>query len=382
MPVLSNVFSFIRKNYFNSNIAKLLFYVLTVLALIVALQHYYIIVAHNSSRFTLSWHITFNLFYWWCWLLFLPFIRMMNNKINVQQLRALYLFVTYLLMPVVIVLIHQIIAALVIHMVLGIYNIPLLIYKRVLSNSWVWVDSVIYFLILLAVNIEEYRKRSKLNKLKLNRLQARLAESQLNALKSQLHPHFLFNTLNTISTLILKENNVEAERMLGLLNNFLKSTVYVNRENEISLEEELKFINRYLEIEKVRFKNKLVVNEEIDENTLRAKVPSFLLQPIIENAIHYAIAPKKADGIISITAKKENEFLCIYIDDNGPGLKGFEENKSAEGVGLKITKERLTHHFGKNHLFELNQSAMGGLNVSIKIPFKKVLPAVEAQPAF
>ena len=272
-------------------------------------------------------------------------------------------------MPVIVVAIHQIMAATVIHAVLGIYSEQTLIYKRILSNSWVWVDLVIYFVIVLGINIEEYRNKSKINELKLNQLRSRLVQSQLNALKSQLHPHFLFNTLNTLSTLILKENNSEAERMLSLLINFLKTTIYEGDEDEISLNDELRFVNHYLEIEKVRFKDKLAVEKNIDPATLAAKVPGFLLQPIIENAIHYAIAPKKSDGIIRISAKKDDRKLILLIDDNGPGLQGFAKNKSKEGVGLKITKERLLYLFGGNHRFDLIKSPAGGLRVKIEIPF-------------
>ncbi len=285
-------------------------------------------------------------------------------------------------MPVSIVLIHQITAALVIHLILGIYTIPTLIYKRILSNSWAWVDLVVYFVILAAVIVADYQHKNKMNELKLSRLQSRLVQSHLNALKSQLHPHFLFNTLNTLSTLILKGNNDEAERMLDLLNNFLRSTIYVSEENEISFREELNFINHYLEIEKVRFNDKLTVTENIGEEVLDAVVPSFLLQPLIENAVHYAIAPKKSNGIIRLTVKRELEKLSIYIEDNGPGLKNFGKSNSQKGVGLKITKERLQHLYGKGHLFELKNSSLGGLMVIIKIPYRNRFDSINVENEF
>lgn len=359
----------LKKYYSGSKFSKAFFYVLTFVALVVAFQHYYIIVAHNSSRFTLTWHILFNLFYWWCWLGFLPLIKLTNEKFGDSSAEPVYWTVVYFILPVGIVATHQVISALVIHAVLGIYTDLSLIYKRLLTNSWIWVDLVVYFVILFGLNAEKYRKKNLTFTLKLNQLRSRLVQSQLNALRSQIHPHFLFNTLNTLSTLILKENNQEADRMLFLLNNFLKTTVYERHENEISLNEELNFVNDYLEIELVRFKDKLTVKHLIDSPALNAKVPGFLLQPLIENAIHYAIAPKRSGGIIKITAAKKRERLIINIEDNGPGLNEFKKKKNKEGVGLKITKERLLYLFGRNHRFELKDSSMGGLSVIIDIPF-------------
>ena len=356
-----------KRNYFYLYLSKLLFVILTIIAIAVALQHYYII-SDPKTRFTLWWHIPFNLFYWWCWLLFLPVMYYVAQKLKPDDSKSFYWVVVYLFVPIIIVLIHQAIASLVIATFLNYLNFPTLLYKRLLRNSWVWVDFVIYFTIMIAINVVDYQQKSKINRLKYSQLQARLAQSQLNALKSQLHPHFLFNTLNTLSTLILKADNTEAERMLSLLNNFLKTTVYESDRPEITLEEELLFITHYLEIEKVRFKDKLEVNEDIDAGTLKASVPSFLLQPIVENAIYHAIAPKKSRGVINIISKKENEKLFISVEDNGPGLSGFNKKKSKEGVGLKITRERLVHLFGKNQQFELGNSALGGLSVKIIIP--------------
>jgi LytS/YehU family sensor histidine kinase len=220
----------------------------------------------------------------------------------------------------------------------------------------------------------EYQHKNKLTELKCIQLQAQLAQSHLNALKSQLHPHFLFNTLNTISTLILKADDSEAERMLSLLNSFLKTTVFQNDRQEITLEEELRFVKDYLEIEKVRFSDKLEVKEDIPGETLHAQVPNLLLQPIIENAIYHGIAPKTSNGIIQISAKKEDEQLLICVEDNGPGLTLVKKKKLKEGVGLKNTKERLAHLFGTNHEFTLENLVSGGVRVTISIPFTKSAP--------
>jgi two-component system, LytTR family, sensor kinase len=215
----------------------------------------------------------------------------------------------------------------------------------------------------------EYQQQNKLTQVKYSQLQTQLAQSQLNALKSQLHPHFLFNTLNTISTLILKGDDKEAERMLTLLNNFLKTTVFESERQEILLEEELQFNKDYLEIEKVRFSDRLEVKEEIENSTLHMYVPTFLLQPIIENAIYHAVASKISKGIIIIKTRRLNDSLILVIEDNGPGIS-TQKGKTKEGIGLKITKERLDHLFGTNHQFHLENVVTGGLRVTISIPIR------------
>jgi LytS/YehU family sensor histidine kinase len=157
--------------------------------------------------------------------------------------------------------------------------------------------------------------------------------------------------------------------MLSLLQDFLRITVYGGERHEITLEEELRFVNQYLEIEKVRFSDKLEVSEEIDVDTLIACVPSFLLQPIVENAIRHAIAPKSSRGILRICTRKEEGRLMILVEDDGPGLPVFDKKNVKEGVGLKIAKERLDYIFGEAHSFTLGKSTLGGLKVEIRIPF-------------
>lgn len=364
----------LKSSYFNFYIylTAVLFIVLSLVAVVVAFQHYYVIDANAKIQFNLDWHIPFNLFYWLCWLIFLPMIYFITVKIKFGKPLLLYSILFYALIPLSFVFIHQVIASAVISKILNYSDFQTLLYKRMIRNQWVWVDLIIYFAIMVGINAGEYQQKSRKNEIIFSKLQAQLAESQLTTLNSQLHPHFLFNTLNTLSTLILKSDNNEARRMLELLKNFLKTTVFENNKQEISLDEELQFINNYLEIEKVRFKDKLAVVEEIDSDTLQARIPNFLLQPIIENAIHHGIATKVAEGLIKITTRRNNDKLTITIEDNGPGLKNFENKKKHNGVGLMITKKRMQHIFGGNQNINLGESMLGGLKVELAIPFISV----------
>jgi LytS/YehU family sensor histidine kinase len=137
----------------------------------------------------------------------------------------------------------------------------------------------------------------------------------------------------------------------------------------------LKFINDYLEIEKVRFSDRLEVVEEISADSLNASVPNFLLQPIVENAIRYAIAPRKSKGRISISSSRREGRLRIVVEDNGPGLAAGKESNSSGGVGLRVTAERLLRLFGENHIFSLASPAGGGVSVLIEIPFIEMIAA-------
>jgi two-component system, LytTR family, sensor kinase len=367
----------IRKYSFDGYLSGLLFLVLTGIAIARALQHVYIIDVYQPIQYTLWWHIPFNLFLWWNWFLFIPVMYWITIRLPLENVKLLHWIIVCFLLPIIIVVIRQAVASLITVSVLpDKSDFQALFDWRLFNNPWIWLDFIVYFAILIGMKVVEYQCKNKLTELRFTQLQAQLAQSHLNALKSQLHPHFLFNTLNTISTLILKADDSEAERMLSLLNSFLKTTVFQNDLQEITLEDELRFIKDYLEIEKVRFNDKLVVKEDIATETLQAQVPNLLLQPIIENAIYHGIAPKTSNGIIQIRAKKDEGQLWICVEDNGPGLTLIKKRKSKEGVGLKITKERLAHLFGNDYLFELENLVSGGVRVTISIPFTHSIPAV------
>lgn len=361
--------AFIKNHYFKGYLSGILFASLTVVALAVALQQFYIINFGTATRFSLWWHIPFNLFYFWYWFLVFPLIYTVAKDFKIRGPKSVYWIGIYFFFPVLFVFVHQVIASFVINLSLQYLNVPTLVYKRILRNPWLGLDLIIYFAIMIAVNVFEYRQRNSDDELRITQLHGQLVRSQLNALESQLHPHFLFNTLNTVSTLILKKENAEAERMLLLLHDFLKTTIYGSDRHVITLGEELKFINDYLEIEKVRFSDRLEVVEEIDDNTLKASVPKFLLQPIVENAIRYAIAPRRSRGRISISSSRREGRLRLVVEDNGPGLTAGKETNSPGGVGLRVTAERLLGLFGENHVFSLTSPAGGGANVLIEIPF-------------
>lgn len=198
-------------------------------------------------------------------------------------------------------------------------------------------------------------------------------QAQLKMLRYQLNPHFLFNTLNAISTLILVKENELANRMMSKLSLFLRFSLDNEPIKKIPLERELEALSLYLDIEKVRFDERLKVTFDVADEVKQALVPSLFLQPLIENSIKYAIAKVEEGGEIIISARRFSEDLLISISDNGPGCsKPLDSLSSQGGVGLANTRERLQALYGKNYSFTLTDNEPRGLRIEIRIPLEQV----------
>jgi sensor histidine kinase YesM len=195
-------------------------------------------------------------------------------------------------------------------------------------------------------------------------------QAQLKMLRYQLNPHFLFNTLNAISTLVLEKSEEDANKMLTKLSSFLRFTLVNQPTQRITLEQELHALGLYLDIEKVRFEDRLNIDYDIGEDAKSALVPSLILQPLIENAIKYTIAPSVDGGTIKVCAKLQGERLVLLLTDNGPGLDDINHivSQSGSGVGLTNTKERLFQIYGADHKFELTNLEPNGLQIRIDVP--------------
>ena len=226
---------------------------------------------------------------------------------------------------------------------------------------------LVYWFIFLMSHASNYYQSYREGELKASRLRTQLAQSQLEALKMQIHPHFLFNTLHSISALLNKDTEA-ARRMISRLGDFLRLTLENGGTMEVSLQQELEFLNGYLEIERIRFKDRLTTTIEIDPEVLDVQVPNLILQPIVENALRHAIARTNA-GKVEITATPRNGSVRIEVKDNGPGI---EETKTvgrvSRGLGLANTQARLNGLYGSGARFELRNRTSGGLTVILEIP--------------
>ncbi len=205
---------------------------------------------------------------------------------------------------------------------------------------------------------------------------AQAHQSQLQMLRYQINPHFLFNTLNAISTLVLDKQSKEANGMLTKLSAFLRFSLVNQPTQKITIDEEIYALWLYLAIEKVRFEDRLNLDFKVSDNAKKALIPSLLLQPLVENAIKYAIAPMEDGGTImlDISLKNFDTRLDIVLRDTGPGLPDIPTehkfNESSSGVGLENTKNRLIQLYPDNHTINFNNRAQGGLEISIELPFE------------
>jgi sensor histidine kinase YesM len=189
-------------------------------------------------------------------------------------------------------------------------------------------------------------------------------------LRYQLNPHFLFNTLNSISTLVLLKQTDRANAMLSRLSAFLRYTLINEPTAQVTLEQEVETLKLYLEIEKMRFEKRLRTSFQIDPAVARAKLPSLLLQPLVENAIKYAVTPKEEGADITVSAQAVGENVRIIVTDTGPGVQdGVSYGQPSTGVGLANTRDRLLQAFGERQSMEMRSTPEGGFSVIIELPF-------------
>lgn len=231
------------------------------------------------------------------------------------------------------------------------FTIAFLIYWSIIGISHAWTNHL------------RYRQRE----LEATRLREQLAQARLQALKMQLHPHFLFNALHAASSL-MDEDVKAARRMLARLSELLRATIDADAEaEEIPLAQELEFLEGYLEIEKVRFRERLRVDFDVDEAALGVRVPPFLLQPLVENAIRHGVAPRADGGRVTIRATRTDGAVRLVVEDDGPGL-GPAAVEGAGGIGLRNTRQRLQELYGDAHGFTLGGGSKGGVKVTIDLP--------------
>jgi two-component system, LytTR family, sensor kinase len=236
---------------------------------------------------------------------------------------------------------------------------------------------VLYWGTLIAfLALDLYRKYHG-ERLRAAELQTQLAQAQLQALKMQLQPHFLFNTLNAIAVLIYRAPQA-AEQMVTQLSEMLRISLDRVGVEEVTLRQELGFLEKYLEIERTRFQDRLRVDVRVEPRALGACVPNMILQPIVENAVRHGIAPLSQGGRIEIRARREDGLLHIAVSDDGRGTdEGADALAEKGGLGLANTRERLARLYGARHSFALRSSAGLGMTVTITIPYREESEAAD-----
>ena len=305
--------------------------------------------------------------YGWLWALLTPLVGMLARRYPIGGTTWIRNVVVHLGAGLVFALLHDFIIGLLRSAVLSSSAVSL-------TGQLRWILSyfdygvILYLVILLTFSAVDYYAKLKEKEIRASQLEGQLAQSALQALRMQLHPHFLFNTLNAISVLIGK-NPDAAKHTIGTLSGLLRYSLETAGVQEVPLWRELEFLRGYLNIEQTRFGDRLTVTMDVEPATLDIMVPNFLLQPLVENAIRHGISCRQGPGIIAVRSTRENGMIHLEVRDNGKGLGDVPP--VSEGVGVGNTRARLERLYGPRHRFVMANGEEGGVVVSIAIPVSK-----------
>jgi two-component system LytT family sensor kinase len=226
---------------------------------------------------------------------------------------------------------------------------------------------VVYWAVVSVQHVVAYQRRAHERERRAAELEQRLTAARLQALQMQLNPHFLFNTLNAVASLMHSDVDA-ADRVLIRLSELLRRALDTRDRQEVPLREELEFLDRYLEIEQTRFGDRLRVEREIDATLLDQLVPNLVLQPLVENAIKHGIEPQRRPGWIRLGVRREGSQMLLIVRDNGVGLRPAKPSRRGHGIGLGNTRRRLEQLYGKQQELVIREAEGGGTEVLVRLP--------------
>jgi two-component system, LytTR family, sensor kinase len=354
--------------------AAVLFVAWTLVGLVFAAVSYGVALSQNDKRFGIAASLKLNLVLFYLWGVFSPLIFRFCRRFRVEFRRLSIRNLTVHVPAIVLfAAVHETLLLAILWSITPSVRGELATitdyYARHFGYGF-YIDLIIASLIVIGAHALLYYDDFRTSELQQSSLKAQLAQAQLRALKMQVHPHFLFNTLHSISSLVL-EDPPKANSMIARLGDFLRLTLDHADHELVTLKEETEFLRAYLDIEQVRFGDRLILSFELEPQTLSAQVPHLILQPVVENAIQHAIAPRVTRGQINIEAKRVNSLLRLEVRDNGPGITSNGGLLGIEGVGLSNVRARLHQIYGSDFRFELMNARDGGLTVVIEIPFQR-----------
>lgn len=247
---------------------------------------------------------------------------------------------------------------------------PMTFWPRFLSRfqGSLGADLLVYGAVVGVCYAIDYYRKFREREYIATQLEAQLVQAQLDSLRMQLHPHFLFNTLNGIVGLVRDNKNEAAVNMLVGLSDLLRHALQHSDRQEVELREELSFIKIYLNIQQMRFSDRLQIDFDVEPATTRLMVPNLILQPLVENALRHGIGQRTDAGSIQIKAMRQGESLVLTVSDNGGGLPGHWQLKTGSGIGLANTAARLQQLYGENHRFDIHNRDESGVEVEIVVP--------------
>ena len=256
-------------------------------------------------------------------------------------------------------------------------GVPFFAYLWRVSLGWLPMGALVWGAIIAAGAALDYARRLKEREVRDAELRAQLARAELATLRARLHPHFLFNALHSIGALVRGNENAAAVRVVAELSELLRDAISRDAPDMVRLRDELAFVRRYLDIEAVRFADRLRVEWDLQPGVDDAVVPSLVVQPLVENAMRHAVAASWNAGRLRISARRDGRALAIDVSDDGPGVAadGLTTNRTAAGpnrvgLGLADTRARLTRLYGADCSLTLAAGALGGATASLRVPFR------------
>ena len=350
--------------------ARLILGVATVLGIFSAFQAYNYVTLFSERAPRMLHLLALNMPYWYAWAALVPGILWVARRYRFERLTWRRAAAVHAAGVVIFVLAHSAMTVTARALLIAGLGLPLQPwwseFQQLFFLNFDW-EMMTYWTVVGLSHALDYHHKAQERALTAAQLETRLAEAQLQALQRQLHPHFLFNTLHTISALMHRDTEA-ADAMLARLSDLLRLTLDRIGVQDVSLKEELEFLEKYLEIERTRFGDRLVVDLQIDPETLDVRVPNLVLQPLVENAIRHGIAHRIGGGRLQIVARRTGDRLWMMVRDNGPGLTKAKLDAFNHGVGLSNTRSRLQHLYPLAHRFEFHEPSDGGLAVTIEIP--------------
>ena len=321
---------------------------------------------------------TLNISYWYAWAVLAPGIFTLSRRCRFDREKWGRALAVHLAAAALFTLAHVMMTVLVQNLLRGVLTWESW-YAVVRRTYWTSVDweMMTYWTIVGVGHALHFHSVVRERELAAAHLETRLAEARLQSLQRQLHPHFLFNTLHGISALMHIDLGA-ADRMIALLGDLLRSSLQISTQ-EIPLKDELDLLRKYLDIEQLRFRDRLTVTYDIPEETLDARVPSLLLQPLVENALDHGIAPSSGRGRLDIRARREGAHLFLEVADDGVGLKEDALTAIQKGIGVSNTRSRLQMLYGPAQRFEFCRTGPRGLTVRVVVPWRDALPAPQAR---
>ena len=318
---------------------------------------------------------------WWSWGLLAPVIIAVDRALPFPASQVGKRVATHLVIGPITVVVYGYLSSLM-RCVMGLDA-----WSRLLGSS-IWAEAsremfwsmLVYCMIVGAWQAYSYKRRYVTAELRLERLERTASEARLNALRTQLDPHFLFNTLNAVSSQVERDPRL-ARAMIEQLGDLLRWSLDSHGKQSIRLRDELAFINKYLALQKIRFGDRLQVAFDVAPDAADALVPSLVLQPLVENAIRHGLSSRPRGGLMQVSAHRLDEHLVLRVEDDGVGLAAGWSMEEDSGIGLRLTRERLAVRYpASGSRFDISPRASGGTVVSITLPWRTTEEPSESAP--